>query len=377
MRLLDKLVFQDLIAPFFTGLLMFLMIIFASTYMFPTTEMLMQGIPPKIVLQVVLYSLPGLITQTFPMSMLLAGLLGFGRLSQDKEAVAILAAGVSFPRVARTVWITGAVVSVISFAWNETVVPTCTKRFLRIKENAIGYLQETGKPLHYTVPAPKGKGIEEFVYIADGYDKATKHLKNVTITHYVAGRLDAEIYCEYATAEDQAGIKWTFYNASTSVHSPSSEYPGTEEVFTSREAILKTLPKGATMGKSIEGILSSTSTDPGQRSFAELRRNIAQESALGQDTRGKQVDLYGKIALPLASLVFGVVGAAMGFNTQRGGNKTVGFGIAIFIVFVYWIFYHSMYITGQNGGLPPLVASFLADIVGGIIGILLSVKASR
>ena len=35
----------------------------------------------------------------------------------------------------------------------------------------------------------------------------------------------------------------------------------------------------------------------------------------------KEVDLYGKIALPMASLVFGIVGAALGLNTQRGGGK--------------------------------------------------------
>jgi lipopolysaccharide export LptBFGC system permease protein LptF len=51
--------------------------------------------------------------------------------------------------------------------------------------------------------------------------------------------------------------------------------------------------------------------------------------------------------------------------------------MAIFIVFLYWVFYHSMFVVGKNGGLPPMLASFLADIVGAFVGLVLTVRASR
>ncbi|HLK55892.1 MAG TPA: LptF/LptG family permease, partial [Chthonomonadaceae bacterium] len=87
--------------------------------------------------------------------------------------------------------------------------------------------------------------------------------------------------------------------------------------------------------------------------------------------------LYGKIALPLASLIFGILGAALGCNTQRGGSRTVGFGMAIFIVFLYYVFYRAMFVVGKNGGLAPMLASFLADIIGAIVGLILAIRASR
>ena len=63
------------------------------------------------------------------MAMLLGSLLGFGRLSADKEAIAIFAAGISFPRmIARSVLVMGMLVSVFAFLWNDLVVPPCQFR---------------------------------------------------------------------------------------------------------------------------------------------------------------------------------------------------------------------------------------------------------
>ena len=99
--------------------------------------------------------------------------------------------------------------------------------------------------------------------------------------------------------------------------------------------------------------------------------------AIDKETLGKEVDLYGKIALPLASIIFGIVGAALGINTSRGASRTVGFGMALSIVFAYWVFYRAMWVAGASGSVPPMLAAFLADIVGLTLGLILALRASR
>ena len=108
-------------------------LLFAAAYLFPATELLVNGIALSIVVKLVLLSLPGVVTQTFPMGMLLGALLAFGRLSQDREAVALFASGVSFGRMTRPVWILGAVVSVIAFFWNDLVVPPASTAYWDLK----------------------------------------------------------------------------------------------------------------------------------------------------------------------------------------------------------------------------------------------------
>src|SRR5262249_62112702 len=124
---------------------------------------------------------------------------------------------------------------------------------------------------------------------------------------------------------------------------------------------LRSLPRKATMGKRPDEILASQRDDADSKSFAALQKEIKADRDKGIDTSGKEVDLYGKIALPLASLIFGVVGAALGLNTQRGGGRTGGVGVAVFIVLLYWIFYHSMFLVGEEGALAPPLAAVLPN----------------
>src|ERR1051326_323906 len=102
---------------------------------------------------------------------------------------------------------------------------------------------------------------------------------------------------------------------------------------------LRSSPETPAIGKNFDDVLRADITDPDRKSFHELQKEIAEDRKQGRDARGKEVNLYGKIALPLAGIIFGMVGAALGLSTQRGAGKTVGMGIAIGIVFLYWVFY--------------------------------------
>jgi lipopolysaccharide export system permease protein len=380
MRLIDKLVFIDLIGPFINGLFMFIMLLFAATYLFPATDLIVRGIPIWTVIKFTFFNLPSLLTQTFPMAMLLAALLGFGRLSADSEMAAIFAAGISFARSARAVIVMGLVVSIVAFVWNDTVVPPASARALAIRRDAEKHLKASDRPINYDILG--ANGLEEKINIQGGFDSVTRSLRRVSIVKYsTAPKTDGQIllalYCKRASAIDQRGLDWTYHDGYVTLFSPAQDGHGVESVLTNNFVELKSLPRGATVGKKFDEVLAVQRDDPNARSFGTMRREIQEKRAKGIETGGDEVDLYGKIALPIASLVFGVVGAALGKNTQRGGGKSVGFGMAIFIVFLYWIFYHSMYVVGKGGGLPPLLASFIPDLAGTVVGGVLTVRASR
>src|SRR2546421_3992910 len=101
MKLVDRLVWRDLLSPLLNSVLMFLMLLFTSAYLFKITDLLVKGAPFGLVAKVALYSLPSLLTQTLPMGFLLGTLLAFGRISGDSEHIALYASGVSFYRMVR------------------------------------------------------------------------------------------------------------------------------------------------------------------------------------------------------------------------------------------------------------------------------------
>lgn len=383
MRLIDRLIIKDLIGPFFNGLLMFMLLVFTAGFLFKATDMLVQGAPVLLVLKFVLYALPSIVTQTFPMAMLLAALMGFGRLSSDREVIAIFAAGISFPRAARAVVWMGLAVSLIAFGWNETVVPPATRAMWDLQKEAVEKLSRSDQPLKYDIERDDGKGVQETVTVNGGYDATTQTARRVGLIKYSndpqrKGQPEIVIYCARAHFVDQKGLDCTYYEGYVTTFARDDK-TGYTDAQTLNFDELKTSKSVPTLGKNFQDLMKSDVNDANRMSFRALQAEIQQDQAQGrwEAARGKEVDLYGKLALPLASLIFGVVGAALGLNTQRGGGKTVGFGMAIFIVFLYWVFYHSMFVVGKNGGLPPIVASFLADIVGAIVGLFLAARASR
>ncbi|MCS6775517.1 MAG: LptF/LptG family permease [Chloroherpetonaceae bacterium] len=383
MQLVDKLVFKDLIGPFINGLLMFMLLIFAAAYMFPATEMLVKGVPAQVVFRIVMYSLPSVVTQTFPMAMLLSGLMAFGRLSADREAVALFATGISFMRAARPVFVMGSLVSLTAFLWNDMVVPPASTAYHNIRNQALKNLRSTDKPISYAIFGKDDVTIEQFIYIQGGFDSRTRTLRRVSIIKYNttdpgrAGQPEVVVYADRASVRDTKGLDWTYYDGYFTLYTPDPKTGQLNDFLPTSFRELKLLPQGASLGKNFDEVLVAEVKDNNQKSFRQLRAEIIADTRGGANRRANEVDLYGKIALPLASLIFGVVGAALGVNTRRGGGKTVGFGMAIFIVFLYWVFYHAMFVVGKNGGLPPILASFLADIVGAIVGIVLAVRASR
>src|SRR5260221_7317676 len=79
-----------------------------------------RGVEWSIIVRVLVTLLPQALSVTIPMAVLLGILVGFGRLSADREFVALQACGVSLVRLLRPV----AVVAMVGTAWTayETIV---------------------------------------------------------------------------------------------------------------------------------------------------------------------------------------------------------------------------------------------------------------
>ena len=87
------------------------------------------------------------------------------------------------------------------------------------------------------------------------------------------------------------------------------------------------------LAKPFDEVLNVDVNDSNRLSFQQLRDEINADRARGEDARGKEVDLYGKIALPLASSDFRRDRRGAGpEHAARRPAKRSGFGMAIFIV---------------------------------------------
>ena len=100
----------------------------------------------------------------------------------------------------------------------------------------------------------------------------------------------------------------------------------------------------------------------------ELKERIAFLETTGQSTIKERMDYHIKIAVPFASLIFSILGAAVGLRHHRG-SSALGLGISLIIILVYYLLIAVSTGLGLSEVLPPYIAAWIPNILVGSIGI--------
>jgi lipopolysaccharide export system permease protein len=109
----------------------------------------------------------------------------------------------------------------------------------------------------------------------------------------------------------------------------------------------------------------------------ELNDRIEKEKIRGT---GVMVDLqlekYKRFVYPLSAYILTLMGVSLSSRKVRGGIG-LPLGIGIFLSFTYIIFIQFANMFALKGGLPPLIAVFIPNILFGILGVYLLIKAPK
>ncbi len=351
---LDRLVLMELNGPFWFGAMMFTTLFFASTNLFSLAEYMVKGASPWTILQMIGLSIPSMIVKTFPMAMLLASLLAFGRLSGESELVATYSAGISLYRSIRPVVFAGLAVSLVTMAINETVVPPAAREMWRLKTAVVKQVGVRVDPVQQKVV--EDKKLVTSIIAQGGVDLNAGMLYDVTATQFDMkdGVMQPAFMVFARRARWLGGQEWDLEDGwwLTSDGRARGEFKRTST----------RLLRGG-INKSLQQIEADLFPDPDTRSFRETLARIQRYRATNDPTSQLEVELWTKIALPIASLIFGVVGAPLAVRRQRG-TPAAGFALSIVVIFLYWSLSQYLFILGKNGTMNPMLAAFLPDILG-------------
>lgn len=363
MRLLDRHISRELLGPLIFGVAVFTSLMLAGKELFQVTELLAEYHAPVFkVLMFFLLRMPELIVMTLPMAMLLSALLGFGRLSSDSEVVALFAGGISLYRVARPVIVLALVVTGISFVLNEVVTPKTNSQYEQLRRELMDQQLTSEKP--FFVPDQSNGKTNSIVWIQGGFDAAKGTLRGVTMIRYMDNKPQSVVYAKEAIWKK--GNEWSFREGYfQSLGSGQTVIVPFARSTTQEIKLDKTPEQLALYQKSAE-----------QLSFAQLRDFIRMLHDEGVEVREYRVKLYQKIALPLASLVFALIGTPLGLRPHRS-SSAMGLGLAIVIIFAYWVFMHYMTILGNNGAISPAAAAFIPTLFGSGAGVALIFRAAK
>lgn len=368
MRLLDWLIVRELVPPLLFGVALFTTLVFAGGYVFMITEYAVKGIPLLLVIELAALYLPQIAVKTLPMGMLLATLLGFGRLSSDWEVTALRAVGVSVRRIVLPVFSLSLLVTVFAIGFNETLVPWATARASALRSEILKRLELTEQQA-FGFPQFKEGRLDSYVIVAGGRDPRTQELYQVTILKYRTGsQREPEVVAYARRAEWGSENEWVLYDG----------WIRSVEGQTLTFRVFRAEPRAQVRIERTPVQIEALLTQVDERSFVQLRDQIAfyrQEGADEQVVRQLTVELYNKINVPLASVIFALMGTALGIRPQRSSPAT-GFALSVAIIFLYWVVARYLIILGRTA-MPPLLASSLPNLVGFALALWLLSRRER
>ena len=358
LRLLDRYVLKELLYPFVFGIAAFSSIFIASTMLFKITQyMTKYGAPLETVARLFMYNLPEVINYTFPMSMLLAALMAFGKLSGSSEITAMKAGGVSYYRIVAPVLVVGFFVSMFSMVWAEKVVPTSKAKASIILNEEIRHNTRPTTQNHIIIKTISGD--TQRVTYANKFDEKLGKMTDITIEEFNKGKI----------ARIQTAKEGYWENGSWRIVDGHvfalDEKDGVQSSAKFKEQIipLNFSPKQ----------ISWAQKEPEEMTIRELREYISMLEEQHTSAARKWCEIFMRINIPLASFFFAMIGACLGTQKQRT-SSSIGLGISIIVIFIYYAIMTFTTGLGKGGAMPPLLACALPNILCLGVGVYLMKK---
>jgi len=351
---------RELLVPFFLGIAIFTSILLIVRILKLVEMVVNRGVPFLQMLRLFSYILPAFLEVTLPMALLLAILVGFGRLSSDSEIIALRASGVSFYRM---------MYPVALFASATALATLGLSLYARPWGNG---LMRTG--LYEIVKARASAGIKPKVFnddfaglviYVDRIEPPGNALYGILISdsREEHGDRPETVYARTGSLQLEEGsqtLRLTLTDGGS--FSRSRDKPGFEETTFDRYDI--TLDLALALRE-----LNSRPKDASEMNLAELHRVIDAKQVAGEPSDVEQVELHRKFSIPFACLVFAALGVPLGIQPTRSVHSR-GFSVSLVLIFLYYMLLTLGQNLGERGSMDPLLAVWLPNMTLSALAIL-------
>src|SRR4051812_14112929 len=362
-RTLDRYLVREIALPFVISLTVLTFILEIPPILLQAEDLIAKGVEWATVARVLLTLLPQALGLTIPMSVLLGILIGFGRLSSDREFVAIQACGVSLIRLARPVLLVAALATAATAYEMIVALPNANQTFREIvfvtmaqsvEQNVKPRVFYEGFPdkTIYVRDLPPGGGWRE-VFLAD-----TSRPNDTTVYFAREGRIHLDREHRIVQLELREG----------SSHTTHADKPDDYEQ-TAFDSILITLDPSTVFRRP---------PPPGAREMTirELRQEVAQARERNQPAYDARFMIQQKFTLPLACPVLALIGLALGATSRKDG-RLASFAIGIGVIFIYYVLLWGARAAAIGGRMTPELAPWVPIIVMGSAGVVMNLWRAR
>ena len=317
-----------------------------------------------LVAKLLFYSFPYLLTFIIPISVLVASLLTFGKLSLDNEIMAIRTSGVSMFKIITPLIFSVSILCLSAFLLSDQAASVSLHAYRRLLTQ-IG-IESPQAALEEGVFIKKFKNLVIFIYEID----KTK-LKGIRIYQPQEGKPTRTIIAqrgELVSVPEMNTIMLKLIHGVSDEPDPKDSAKLYKLNFRSYN-----LPLNVSNAKQSKEV----SKKPKDMMISELRDEIARLGKEGiSATFPLSAEIHNKIAIALSSMAFLLIGVPLGITTRRS-EKSISFGISLGLMTFYWLLLIGGKTLAQKGLAPPFIALQFSNLVIGGVGLFLFYKLAK
>ena len=420
------------VGPFIFSMITITFIFLLQFLMQSMDQIVGKGLSLGVIVQLIVFNLAWIIVLAVPMSVLVAVLMAFGGLSSYNEVTAIKGSGISLIRMMLPVLVASVGVFYLLVLFDNDVLPDANHRaktiMIDIRRKKPTFTLEPGQfsqeiqghaiLVRKTVPnSTELYGVTIFDFSDPqklttitaergkvGFSRDMKHLVMLLYDGEVDQYNNSQpsVYQRMRFKHQQiilSAAGFSFEESSQSAFSRGDRELSADSMRNIVKSLLKTegifrTQLNGYMNNNVRNLILPSqnrflisATGDSSRIFEQANVNIS--SALGiakgilasmntteREIYAYRVEIQKKYSIPFAAIVFVFLGAPLGMMARRG-NFGVSAGLSLFFFLIYWAFLIAGEKLADRELLSPFMAMWLANIVLGGLGLILTYKTSR
>ena len=354
----DRYVVREVLLPLLLSLLLLTFLLMIQPVLTVGYSFIAKGMQPSVAARVVVTLLPQALSISIPISVLLALLIAFGRLSADREFVAVQACGVSIYRLLRPVTLI-AVCAMAATAYVTIIsLPNANQAFRELTLGVVkSQVENEVKPRVFFTQFPNtvlyvrnvlAGGRWQDVFFADS------HTPNQIVVYFAReGRIVVDRNQKFVQLQLTHGTRHLTRTSDPDVYD-GDQFESTSVTLDAEQVFPKPPSRGTP-----------------EMTIAELRQTIAAaKNPANQDVIRAHLMIQDKYALPVACCVLALIALALGVSNRKDGYLA-SFAIGFIVVFVYYVLMYMSRAAALGGVLNPDIGPWISPAVLAVAGVVL------
>ncbi len=293
------------------------------------------------------YLFPNIFLYSIPMAAMLGVTIGFARLSNDSEILALKASGISMYQILPPVIIVATLIALLTSFISIKLIPSSTVAMKQLSYELLKEKISSGIKEHVFTEA-----LGDVVVYVNKIDKTTGEWSDVWVSDMRG--VNNPIVTMASTGEMKSSLEQMMVSIvlrNGSLHKPDDESAQIVRFDQYRINIPLQLPETKATRQKIDALTMS-----------ELLQQAEEDKVNNIINRKLLIEFHKRIVLPVGCLMMSLIGLPLGLQA-RPGKKAIGIqaGLAIFIL--YYILFTFGKDMAEDGFLPVWIAMWSPNIL--------------